>query len=74
MSFSPYQRKSRIKFEPLMFTPSTVMRSEMGGVAFWAHVGGLVAVVVLMKLFARSDYLAAHRPRHWRPPRLRRDF
>ncbi len=46
----------------------------MGGVAFWAHVGGLVAVVVLMKLFARSDYLAAHRPRHWRPPRLRRDF
>src|ERR1051326_3894055 len=26
------------------------------GVAFWAHVGGFVAGIVLIKLFARSDY------------------
>lgn len=43
---------------------------EMGGVAFWAHIGGFVAGVVLVKLFARSDYTAAHRSHHWRPRRL----
>jgi membrane associated rhomboid family serine protease len=43
---------------------------EVGGVAFWAHVGGFVAGVVLVKLFARSDYLAAHRAHHWRPQRV----
>jgi membrane associated rhomboid family serine protease len=47
---------------------------EIGGVAFWAHVGGFVAGVALVKLFARPDYLAAHRSRHWRPRRLMRDF
>ena len=31
-----------------------------GGVAFWAHVGGFIAGMVLVKLFARSDYVAAH--------------
>ncbi len=41
-----------------------------GGVAFWAHVGGFVAGVVLIKLFARSDYLAEHTAQHWRPRRL----
>ena len=43
---------------------------DVGGVAFWAHVGGFVAGLVLIKLFARSDYLAAHRAHHWRPRRL----
>jgi membrane associated rhomboid family serine protease len=43
---------------------------DMGGVAFWAHVGGFVAGVVLIKLFARDDYLRAHRAHHWRPRRL----
>jgi membrane associated rhomboid family serine protease len=47
---------------------------EGGGVAFWAHVGGFVAGVVLVKLFARSDYVAAHRAHHWRPQRVLRDF
>jgi membrane associated rhomboid family serine protease len=37
------------------------------GVAFWAHVGGFVAGVVLIKLFARSEYIAEHKARHWRP-------
>jgi membrane associated rhomboid family serine protease len=45
-------------------------RDTGGGVAFWAHVGGFVAGVVLIKLFARSDYIAAHRAHHWHPRRL----
>jgi membrane associated rhomboid family serine protease len=40
-----------------------------GGVAFWAHIGGFVAGVVLIKLFARPDFVAAHRS-HWRPQRV----
>jgi membrane associated rhomboid family serine protease len=45
---------------------------DVGGVAFWAHVGGFVAGLVLVKLFVRSDYLAAHRAHHWRPQRVLR--
>jgi membrane associated rhomboid family serine protease len=46
------------------------MAGDMGGVAFWAHVGGFVAGVVLIKLFVRDDYLQAHRSHHWRPHRV----
>lgn len=35
-----------------------------GGVAVWAHVGGFVAGVVLIKLFADSRLVAAHRQLH----------
>jgi membrane associated rhomboid family serine protease len=42
----------------------------MGGVAFWAHVGGFVAGVALIKLFARPEYISAHRAHHWRPRRV----
>jgi membrane associated rhomboid family serine protease len=45
---------------------------EIGGVAFWAHIGGFAAGVVLIKLFARSDYLAAHKSHRWHPRRLLR--
>lgn len=45
-------------------------RGEMGGTAFWAHVGGFVAGVVLIKLFAREDYVQAHRSSHWQPRRV----
>jgi len=31
------------------------------GVAFWAHIGGFVAGFVLIKFFARADYIAEHR-------------
>jgi membrane associated rhomboid family serine protease len=48
----------------------TVMGKEGGGVAFWAHFGGFVAGAVLVKLFARTDYLAEHQSRHWQPRRL----
>jgi membrane associated rhomboid family serine protease len=41
--------------------------AEGGGVAFWAHVGGFVAGVALIKLFARRDYIAEHKARHWNP-------
>lgn len=47
---------------------------DVGGVAFWAHVGGFVAGVVLVKIFARSDYIAAHRAHNWRPRRLMHDY
>ncbi len=41
-----------------------------GGVAFWAHVGGLVAGIALVRLFAREDYVAEHRAHRWAPRRL----
>ena len=40
-----------------------------GGVAFWAHVGGFIAGVILVKAFERPDRLLAHRSRHWEPER-----
>ena len=43
---------------------------EGGGVAFWAHIGGFIAGVGLIKLFARSDYIAEHGARQWQPQRL----
>jgi membrane associated rhomboid family serine protease len=38
-----------------------------GGVAFWAHVGGFLAGVILVRLFSRRDYIEAHRSHHWQP-------
>jgi len=32
-----------------------------GGVAVWAHIGGFVAGVVLIKLFARRDFIERHK-------------
>ena len=46
-------------------------RDSSGGVAFWAHVGGFVAGVILVKLFARRDRVSAHETHHWQPKRLR---
>jgi len=43
--------------------------SGQGGVAFWAHIGGFVAGVVLVKLFQRPDHVSEHRSHHWRPGR-----
>jgi membrane associated rhomboid family serine protease len=43
---------------------------EGGGVAFWAHVGGFVAGVVLIKVFERSDRVRAHVREHWQPDRV----
>jgi membrane associated rhomboid family serine protease len=49
------------------------MRGE-AGVAFWAHIGGFIAGVVLVKFFARRDYIESHRAHHWRPQRVLRDY
>jgi membrane associated rhomboid family serine protease len=38
-----------------------------GGVAFWAHVGGFAAGLVLVAVFRRRDRVAAHRASHWHP-------
>lgn len=42
-----------------------------GGVAFWAHIGGFVAGVVLVKIFERRGRVAAHTAGHWAPRQLR---
>ena len=42
---------------------------EGGGVAFWAHVGGFLAGLVLVKPLVRRERLAAHRVHHWQPAR-----
>ena len=45
-----------------------------GGVAFWAHIGGFVAGLLLIKFFSRSEYIAAHRSHHYRPQRVLREW
>jgi membrane associated rhomboid family serine protease len=47
---------------------------DMGGVAFWAHVGGFLAGLVLVKFFVRSDYVDARQATPWRPRRVMRDW
>lgn len=48
---------------------TSVVAEQEGGVAFWAHLGGFLAGVALIKLFERPDRLADHRSHHWRPRR-----
>ena len=45
----------------------SIVSEQQGGVAFWAHVGGFVAGVVLVKVFERKDRVQAHRASHWEP-------
>jgi membrane associated rhomboid family serine protease len=47
-----------------------LLAEERGGVAFWAHVGGFVAGLALIKLFARPDDVLAHSSHRWEPRRL----
>jgi len=47
----------------------SLVGSQSGGVAFWAHVGGFAAGIVLVKLFAVPSNLAAHKAQHWQPRR-----
>jgi len=49
--------------------------AEGGGVAFWAHVGGFVAGVVLVPIFRRRELVARHPYHGWDavpPPPFRR--
>ena len=51
---------------------SSIVSEQSGGVAFWAHLGGFVAGVVLIKLFERPDRMASHTSHHWRLQRASR--
>lgn len=46
---------------------TSIVSEQAGGVAFWAHLGGFVAGVVLVKIFERRDRVAAHASQHWSP-------
>jgi membrane associated rhomboid family serine protease len=46
---------------------TNIVAEESGGVAFWAHLGGFVAGVVLVKVFVRRDHIAAHVSGRWSP-------
>jgi membrane associated rhomboid family serine protease len=48
-----------------------VAGTKSGGIAFAAHVGGFVAGMVLVKLFARRDLVAEHRATAYRPRNVR---
>jgi membrane associated rhomboid family serine protease len=49
---------------------TSIVGEESGGVAFWAHVGGFVAGIVLIKIFERRDRVVQHTSHHWRPDRV----
>jgi membrane associated rhomboid family serine protease len=49
---------------------SQSVAEEGGGVAFWAHVGGFVAGLVLIKLFAKNNHVLAHEAHSYRPQRV----
>jgi membrane associated rhomboid family serine protease len=48
-----------------------VAAEEGPGVAFWAHAGGFVAGIAVVKLFARRDYVEARDSQQWQPRSLR---
>ncbi len=45
----------------------TGVTGSQGGVAFWAHIGGFLAGVLLVGIFRRADHVVAHRSSPWRP-------
>jgi membrane associated rhomboid family serine protease len=44
-----------------------IVAKEGGGVAFWAHLGGFLAGVVLIKLFAKENRVVAHMSHDYHP-------
>jgi membrane associated rhomboid family serine protease len=49
---------------------TSIFAEQTGGVAFWAHLGGFLAGVLLIKVFERRDRIAAHTSQHWQPRRV----
>jgi membrane associated rhomboid family serine protease len=50
---------------------SGLLSADAGtGVAFWAHVGGFLAGVILVKQFARRDRVTEHTAQQWQPRRM----
>jgi len=54
----------------LQLIPALAGGGTGGGTAFWAHIGGFIVGAVTIKLFARSEYIAARRVHTWAPQRL----
>jgi membrane associated rhomboid family serine protease len=48
---------------------TSIASEQTGGVAFWAHLGGFIAGVTLIKLFERKDRVRAHMSHRWQPRR-----
>jgi membrane associated rhomboid family serine protease len=48
---------------------TSIVAAQEGGVAFWAHLGGFLAGVVLIKPFVRRDRIMSHTARTWQPQR-----
>jgi membrane associated rhomboid family serine protease len=46
---------------------TSVVSEQSGGVAFWAHLGGFAAGVILVKVFERRDRVMDHVSEQWRP-------
>ena len=46
---------------------TSIVAEQQGGVAFWAHLGGFVAGVVLVKVFENRKRVVAHATHHWWP-------
>ena len=46
---------------------TSIAGERSGGVAFWAHLGGFLAGVVLIKIFERRDRVRAHVSHQWQP-------
>jgi len=53
----------------LLLGAAGALSHAQGGVAVWAHVGGFVAGMALIRLFANPDYLARRRTGPIIPPR-----
>ena len=51
---------------------TAIAGAKAGGVAFAAHVGGFVAGMILVKLFARRDLVESHQASTYRPSLFRR--
>ena len=47
-----------------------ILSDESGGVAFWAHVGGFLAGVALIKVFAKRNHVVQHEGHTWRPGQM----
>jgi len=54
----------------VQFASGLMPSAGQGGIAVWAHVGGFIAGLVLVKLFAMPSRVASHRAYHWQPRRV----
>ncbi len=54
----------------IQFVSAALSDTTRGGVAFWAHIGGFVAGVALVELFAQPKHVLEHESRRYRPQRV----